>query len=102
MARSIWSGTISFGLVNVPVKAYAAVRDHDVHFHQLEKRSGARIRNKKVSETSGREVDGDDIEMGFEVKKGRFVTFDKDELRELKPASTKAVEVSDFVEIGDI
>jgi len=102
MARPVWRGTISFGLVNVPVKAHTAVRDHDVHFHQLEKKSGSRIRNKKVSEKSGREVDADDIEMGFEVRKGRYVTFDKDELRELKPASTKAIEVSDFVEIDDI
>ncbi|MET0147168.1 MAG: Ku protein [Ilumatobacteraceae bacterium] len=102
MARPVWRGTISFGLVNVPVKAFTAVRDHDVHFHQLEKESGSRIRNKKVSEKSGREVDSDDIEMGFELKKGRYVTFDKDELRDLKPASTRAVEVTDFVEIDDI
>ena len=54
MARPVWRGTISFGLVNVPVKAYTAVRDHDVHFHQLEKKSGSRIRNRKVSEKSGR------------------------------------------------
>src|SRR5215211_836529 len=102
MARPVWRGTISFGLVNVPVKAHTAVRDHDVHFHQLEKKSVSRIRNKKVSEKSGREVDSDDIEMGFEVRKGRYVTFEKDELRDLKPASTKAIEVSDFVEIDDI
>ena len=102
MARPVWRGTISFGLVNVPVKAHTAVRDHDVHFHQLEKQSGSRIRNEKVSEKSGREVDADDIEMGFEVRKGRYVTFDKDELHELQPASTKAIEVSDFVEIDDI
>ena len=83
MARPVWTGTISFGLVNVPVRAYTAVRDHDVHFHQLDKRSGARIRNRKVSEKSGREVDDDDIELGFEIRKGRYVTFDKDEVKEL-------------------
>src|SRR4051794_39629086 len=102
MARAIWSGTISFGLVNVPVKAYSAVRDHDVHFHQLDKRSGSRVRNKKVAEKSGKEIGDGDIEMGSEVGKGRYVTFDKDELRELKPASTRAVEVTDFVDLGDI
>ncbi len=102
MARSIWSGTISFGLVNVPVKAHTAVRDHDVHFHQLEKKSGSRIRNKKVAEKSGKEVDADDIEMGFEIGRGRYVTFDKDELSELKPDSTRSIEVSDFVDLGDI
>ena len=99
MARPVWTGSISFGLVNVPVKAYTAVRDHDVHFHQLEKKTGARIRNKKVSEKSGREVDRDDIEMGFETRKGRYVTFDKDELEELKPESTRAVDVTDFVDL---
>ena len=63
MARPVWTGTISFGLVNVPVKAYTAVRDHDVHFNQLEKKTGARIRNKKVSDNTGKEVESDDIEL---------------------------------------
>src|SRR5689334_15057002 len=102
MARPIWRGTISFGLVNVPVKAFSAVRDHDVHFHQLEKKSGSRIRNRKVSEKSGKEVDSDDIEMGFEVGTGRYVTFDKAELKELRPASTKAIDITDFVALADI
>jgi DNA end-binding protein Ku len=102
MARSVWTGTISFGLVSLPVKAFTAVRDHDVHFHQLQKGSGARIRNRKVAETTGKEVESDDIEMGFEIKKGKYVTFDKDELQELRPASTKAIEVTDFVDLDDI
>jgi DNA end-binding protein Ku len=102
MGRPVWTGTISFGLVNVPVKALTAVRDHDVHFNQLEKKSGARIRNKKVSEKSGREVDLDDIEMGFEISKGRYVTFDRDELEQLRPKSTRAIEVTDFVALQDI
>ena len=75
LARPVWTGSISFGLVNVPVKAYTAVRDHDAHFHQLEKGSGARIRYRKVSERTGREVDADDIELGYEVAKGHYVTF---------------------------
>jgi DNA end-binding protein Ku len=102
MARPVWSGSISFGLVNVPVKAYTAVRDHDVHFHQLQKRSGSRIRNRKVAERSGKEVDPDDIEMGFEIRKGRYVTFDKAELADLRPASTRMIEVSDFVALDEI
>jgi DNA end-binding protein Ku len=102
MARPTWTGTISFGLVNVPVKAFTAVRDHDVHFNQLHKKTGARIRNKRVSETSGREVDTDEIAMGFEVTKGKYVTFDKDELKELQPASTRAIEVTDFVALEDV
>lgn len=102
MARPVWTGSISFGLVNVPVKAYTAVRDHDVHFHQVEKKSGSRIRNRKVSETSGREVEAGDIEMGFEVKKGRYVTFTKEELDELRPASTRTIDVDAFVALDEI
>lgn len=102
MPRPVWSGTITFGLVNIPVKAHSAVRDHDVHFHQLQKRTGSRIRYRKVAEKSGREVEPDDIEMGYEVSKGRYVTFDKDELDELRPESTRSVEVSDFVALDDI
>jgi len=102
MARPVWTGSISFGLVNVPVKAYTAVRDHDVHFHQLEKKTGSRIRNRKVAEKSGKEVEADDIEMGFEVEKGRYVTFSKDELNDLRPDSTRAIEVSDFVALDDV
>jgi DNA end-binding protein Ku len=102
MARPVWTGSISFGLVNVPVKAYTAVRDHDVHFHQMQKGTGARIRNRKVSERTGKEVDTDDIEMGFEVGRGRYVTFDKDELKELKPESTRAIEVTDFVPLAEV
>jgi DNA end-binding protein Ku len=102
MARPVWTGSINFGLVNVPVKAHTAVRDHDIHFNQLEKKSGSRIRNRKVSEKSGKEVDADDIEMGFEIRKGRYVTFDKKELEELRPASTRMIEVSDFVALDEI
>jgi len=102
MPRPVWSGSISFGLVNVPVKAYTAVRDHEVRFHQLEKGTGSRIRYRKVAEGSGEEVDADDIEMGYEVRKGRYVTFDKEELDELKPESTRAIEVTDMVALDDV
>jgi DNA end-binding protein Ku len=102
MARPVWTGSISFGLVNVPVKAVTAVRDHDVHFHQLDKKSGSRIRNRKVAESSGKQVDADDIEMGFEIGNGKYVTFDTDELADLRPASTRAIEVTDFVPLAEV
>jgi DNA end-binding protein Ku len=102
MARPVWSGAISFGLVNVPVKAYTAVRDHDVHFHQIDRKTGARIRNRKVSAETGREVDAEDIEMGFEIEDGRYVTFEKGELDELRPESTRTVDVSDFVALEEV
>jgi DNA end-binding protein Ku len=67
MARAAWSGTISFGLVNIPVKAYTAVRDHKVHFHELDA-NGGRVRHEKVSARSGKPVD--EIRLGFETSKG--------------------------------
>ena len=76
MARPVWKGSISFGLVNVPVKAFTAVRDHEVHFHQLEKKTGARIRNGRCRARAASTLDADDIEMGYEVSKGKYVTFD--------------------------
>jgi DNA end-binding protein Ku len=102
VARAVWSGSISFGLVNVPVKAYTAVRDHEVHFHQLEKKTGARIRYQKVSDKTGKEVDAGDIQLGFEVRKGKHVTFERAELDELRPESTRTIDVSDFVALEEI
>ena len=102
MARAVWSGSVSFGLVNVAVKAYTAVRDHEVRFHQIDKKSGARVRYEKVSEKTHRKLEGDDIEMGYEIGKGRYVSFTKEELAELRPRSTRTVEVSDFVPLEDI
>jgi DNA end-binding protein Ku len=102
MARSIWTGAVSFGLVNVPVKAYSASRDHEVHFHQMQKRTGSRINYKKVAEKSGREVKADDIVMGYEISKGNYVTVDPDEIDALRPQSTKTIDVTDFVPLDDI
>ena len=102
MPRAVWSGTISFGLVNVPVKAYAAVRDHTVHFNQLDKKTGSRIKYEKVSSKSGKEVSSDDIALGYEVKKGSYVTFDPGEIDKLRPRSTRTIEVTDFVPLDEI
>jgi DNA end-binding protein Ku len=102
MARAVWSGAVSFGLVNVPVKAYTAARDHEVHFHQLEEGTGARIRYKKVSDKTGDEVEPGDIELGYELGKGRYVTVDPDELDALRPRSTRSIDIGDFVALDDI
>jgi DNA end-binding protein Ku len=101
MARAIWSGTISFGLVNVPVKLYSAVHSKDLQFHQFDPK-GNRIRQKRVSEKTGREVDFSDIVKGYEVKKGQYVMVDPDELQSYKPESTKTVDISDFVDLDEI
>lgn len=102
MARSVWTGSISFELVNVPVKAYTAVRDHTVHFHQLEKGTGARVRNEHVSDKTGKPVERDEIELGYEIREGRYVTFERQELEDLRPESTRAIEVSDFVALAEV
>ncbi len=101
MPRSIWSGSISFGLVNVPVKAHTAVRDHKVHFNQLDPK-GSRIKYEKVSEKTGKEVAADDITLGFETSKGKYVRFSKEELEELEPDSTRTIDIEDFVELAAI
>jgi DNA end-binding protein Ku len=98
----MWRGAVSFGLVTVPVKAYSAVHDHSVHFHQLEKGTGARIRYRKVSEKTDKEVDADDIESGFEISRGHYVVVDPDELDELRPKTTRAIDISDFVDLAEI
>lgn len=100
--RPVWSGTLSFGLVSVAVKAYSAVHDHSVHFHQLQKRTGARINYEKVSAKSGKPVAKDDIERGFELEKGKYVVVDVDELDALRPKSTKSVDITDFVDLETV
>ena len=99
MARAVWSGTISFGLVNVPVKAYTAVRDHKVHFHELDTKGG-RVRHEKVSARTGKPVD--ELRLGFETSKGHYVRFTPKEIEELRPESTRTIDVTDFVDLAEI
>jgi DNA end-binding protein Ku len=99
MARAIWSGTISFGLVNVPVKAFTATRDHNVHFHELDEK-GSRVKHVKVSAKTGKPVD--DIRLGFETSKGHYVRFTPEEIDELRPESTRSVTITDFVDLNEI
>ncbi len=102
MPRAIWSGSISFGLVNVPVKLYSAVHKEDLAFHQLEEGTGARIKYKRVSEKSGREVPWEKIVKGYELGKGRYVMLAQEELEKYQPKVTKTIEIEDFVELEDI
>jgi len=102
MPRAIWSGSISFGLVNVPVKLYSAVHHQDLAFHQFQEGTNARIRNKRVSEKTGREVAYDDIVKGYEVEKGHYVMVDPDELDEFAPRATRTIDIEDFVALDDI
>lgn len=101
MPSTIWTGSISFGLVNIPIRIFSAIREHDVHFHQLGP-DGARIHNKRVSEKTGREVDFKDIRKGYETSKGKYVVFERDELATLAPSSTKMIDIEDFVPLEGI
>jgi DNA end-binding protein Ku len=99
---AIWTGSISFGLVTVPVRMISATRSLDVRFHQLEEGTGARIRYKRVSEQSGDEVPNDRIVKGYELEPGRYVVVEADELASLKPRATRQIEIEDFVDLADI
>jgi DNA end-binding protein Ku len=102
MARSIWRGAISFGLVNVPVKLYSAVSRKTIRFNELRESDGARVRHKRVAEGTDDEVSYDEIVKGYELTKDHYVIFTRDELAELDPAKTRTIEIQDFVDIGDI
>lgn len=102
MAQQVWRGSISFGLVNVAVRAFGATRDQKVHFHQIDSRSNSRIGYDKVSKATGEKVDKADIALGYEVEPGRYVTFDPDEVAALRPTSTRTVDISDFVDLAAI
>ncbi|MEZ5320881.1 MAG: Ku protein [Microthrixaceae bacterium] len=101
MPRAVWSGSIAFGLVSIDVRAHSAVSDHEVHFHQVDAQ-GSRIRYRKVSDTTGEEVDKDDIRLAYELTKGNYVTFERDEINDLRPSMTRRIEVVDFVELDEI
>jgi DNA end-binding protein Ku len=102
MARSIWTGTISFGLVTVPVKMYSAASRKTVRFHQLNKETGARIAMKRTDPTTGDEVDYADIVKGYELSPDRYVLIEPDELEALDPAKTKTIDILDFVSLDEI
>jgi DNA end-binding protein Ku len=98
----VWNGTISFGLVAIPVKLYHAVRKQNISFNQLDDRTMARIRYQKVSAADGEVVPDEHIVKGFEVAKDRYVVVDPDELEPFVPAATKTVELEEFVDLEEI
>jgi DNA end-binding protein Ku len=102
MARAIWSGAISFGLVNVPVKLYSATSPKAVRFHQLSSKTGARIRQKRVDSTTGDEVPYEEIVKGYEITPDRYVIIEPDELDALDPKATRTVDIEEFVDLAEI
>ena len=101
-ARAIWKGVIRFGKTSLPVKLYSAVHPQGLRFHQFQEGTNARVRNKRVSEKTGKEVPYEDIVKGYEVKKGQYVMVDPDELAEFAPRSTRTIEIEDFVDLDEI
>src|ERR671910_1457203 len=102
MARAIWSGSISFGLLNVPVKLYSAVSKQNISFRELREGDGSRVRHKRVAESDGKEVPYEKIVKGYEFAPDQYVTLTREELAELEPQRTRSIESQDFVDLDDI
>jgi DNA end-binding protein Ku len=102
MPRAIWSGAISFGLVNIPVKLYSAVSKKTVRFHQIDAESGQRIRQQRVNPGSGEEVPYEQIVKGYEISPDRYVTITPEELESLEPQKTRTIDIEEFVDLEQI
>ncbi len=102
MARAIWTGSISFGLVNIPVGLYSAVSEKAIRFHQLERGTSDRIRYKRVNENTGEEVQYEDIVKGYDVGGGQYVVLSSKELEAVEPSGSRTIEIEDFVDQVDI
>jgi len=98
----MWSGAISFGLVNVPVKLYSAVSRKTVRFHQLNGKTGTRIAQKRVDPSTGDEVAFEDIVKGYELTKEHYVVVTPEELETLDPEKSRTIDIEDFVDLTEI
>jgi DNA end-binding protein Ku len=102
MPRPIWSGTISFGLVSVPVRMFSATESKELRFHFLDKRDLQPIGYDKVRRDTGEHVDNEDVIHGFEVEKGRYVPLEDEDLDRLDVELTKTIDICDFVDLEEI
>jgi DNA end-binding protein Ku len=102
MARAIWTGSLAFGLVNVPVGLYPATEDKTIHFNQFQEGTSDRIRYKRVNERTGREVDLAHIVRGHEISKGEYVLVTDEELEAVEPGRSRTIEIIDFVDLDEI
>jgi DNA end-binding protein Ku len=102
MPRAIWSGAISFGLVNVPIKLFTATSPKDVRFHQLHDKDGARIQQKRVCSKDGEEVPMEHIVKGYEVSRDKYVLITPEELDALDPKASRTIDILDFVDLEEI
>lgn len=102
MPRSMWSGNISFGLVNIPIKLYTAVRDNSVKFHMLSEDGSCRLRRKLYCPDTGKEYDYKHTAKGYELAPGQYVIIRDDEIKRLQPDKSRNIEITDFVDLADI
>ena len=102
MPRSIWKGSLAFGLVNIPVELYSAVRDHRPRFRLLHAKDEAPVRYERVCQTEGKPVAWEDLVKGYEYEKGQFVVLTKDDFKTAALQKTKTVDILDFVEANEI
>jgi DNA end-binding protein Ku len=102
MARAIWSGSISFGLLNVPVKLYSAVARRNIALREIRDSDSARIKHRRVAEGTDEEVPYENIVKAYEITPGQYVPLSKDEMSSLAPEKTRAIEVQDFVDLDEI
>lgn len=102
MARPIWTGTISFGLVSVPVRLFTAVRSRDLRFRQINARTRAPVRQRRVDAETGEEVAYEDIVKGWQTPDGGYVLVDPDELARLDPDASDLIDILDFVDLAEI
>jgi DNA end-binding protein Ku len=102
MARAIWSGTISFGLLNVPVRLFSAVARRNIALREIRESDNSRIKHKRVAEGTDEEVPYENIVKAYELTPGQYVPLSKDEMSALAPEKTRAIDVQDFVDIEEI
>ena len=102
MPRVIWKGSISFGLVTIPVQLFSAVNRKNVRFNQLDAETGARVRHKRVSSADGSELPPERIVKGYELPSGDYVTVTDRELEELAPAAARTIDIDAFIDLADI
>jgi DNA end-binding protein Ku len=100
--RSIWNGTITFGLVNIPIKLYSATESKTVHFHEVHVREGARIEHRRICPKDDKEVPYEDVVKGFETKSGTYVVLDDDEIKAAAGDRGKVISITEFVDAGAI
>jgi DNA end-binding protein Ku len=100
--RPIWKGTISFGMVTIPVKLYTATEDKDIRFRLLHKKDGSPIEEKRFCIKENKEVSWDELARGYEVSKGEYVILEPEEIEEAEPETAHTIEIGDFVELEEI